>query len=56
MLVALHHVTGKLYPAETIVAYEGAQVVTGKEIKLLTLGKLEQSLAEMNRLRRELKK
>lgn len=56
MLVALHHVTGQLYPAETIVAYEGAKVVSGEEIKMLTLGKLERNIAEMNQLRRELKK
>jgi hypothetical protein len=56
LLVALQHVTGKLYPSETILAYEGAQAVTEEEIKLLTLGKLEQTISNMNKLRRELKK
>jgi hypothetical protein len=54
-LYAIHHVTGILEPAATIVAAEGAQVATAEEIGLLQLGKLEQTLDEMRRLRRELR-
>ena len=56
LLVAIHHVTGHLYPAEAIVGYEGAKVATGVELRHMTLGKLEESLSELTRLKRELKK
>jgi hypothetical protein len=55
-LYAIHHVTGCLAPAETIVAAEGARVATGSEIRQMTLGKLEENIAEMQRLKRELKR
>ena len=55
-LYAIHRVTGSLLPAEAIVSVEGAKVATGKEIRQLTLGKLEDSITEMQRLRKELKK
>ena len=54
LLVAIQHVTKKLYMAETIVAYEGAQVATGAELRQMTLGKLEETMTEMRRLKREL--
>lgn len=54
LLVAIHHVTGLLYPAAAIVAYEGAQVATGAELRQMTLGKLEETISEMRRLKREL--
>jgi hypothetical protein len=55
-LYAIHHVTGSLLPAEAIVSVEGAKVATGMEIRHMTLGKLEQSIAEMQQLKKELKK
>lgn len=55
-LYAIHHVTGQLDPAETIVSAEGAQVATGAEIRQMNLGKLEENIAEMQRLKRELKR
>jgi len=55
-LYAIHRVTGSLLPAAAIVSVEGAKVVTGLEIRQLTLGKLEDSISEMQRLRKELKK
>lgn len=54
-LVAVHSVTGLLHPVQAIVAHEGAEVVTGAEIRHLTLGKLESNISEMQRLRRKLK-
>ncbi|WP_419657733.1 hypothetical protein Dvar_68550 [Desulfosarcina variabilis str. Montpellier] len=55
-LYAVHHVTGSLEPAETIVSAENAKVATGAEIRQMKLGKLEQILTETQRLKRELKK
>ncbi len=54
LLVAIQHVTGFLYPSRAIVSYEGAQVATGSELRQMTLGKLEETLFEMRRLKREL--
>jgi len=55
LLYAIHHVTGSLEPAKVILAAEGAQVATAREVRLMQLGKLEETLAEMQQLRRELK-
>ena len=54
-LYAVHHVTGSLEPAETIVSAENAKVATGAEIRQLNLGKLEQFLLEIERLKQEMK-
>jgi len=54
LMVAIQHATGFLYPSKTIVAYEGAKVATGAELRQMTLGKLEESMNEMRRLKREL--
>ena len=54
-LFAIHHVTGSLAPARTIVAAEGARVASGAEVRQMHLGKLEETLMEMHRLKKELK-
>lgn len=54
-LYAIHHVTGIIEPGATIVAAAGGQVATAEEVRLLQLGKLEQTLDEMRRLRSELR-
>ena len=54
-LYAVHHVTGSLEPAETIVSAENAKVATGAEIRQMKLGKLEQILIETQRLKQEMK-
>ncbi|MDA8138018.1 MAG: hypothetical protein M0036_05125 [Desulfobacteraceae bacterium] len=56
LLVAIQSVTKHLHPANLIVSYEGAQVATGAELRQMTLGKLEETLLEMRRLKRELGK
>ncbi len=56
LIVAIQSITGLMYPAETIVGYEGAKVATGAELRQMTLGKLEESISEMRRLKRELGK
>lgn len=54
-LYAIHHVTGIIEPGATIIAAAGGQVATAEEVRLLQIGKLEQTLDEMRRLRSELR-
>lgn len=54
-LVAIQHVCGSLDPAQALVEPMGAKVVSSEESRLLTLGKLENSITEMQKLRRELR-
>lgn len=54
-LYAVHQVTGIIEPAATIIAAAGGQVATEEEVRLLQLGKLEQTLDEIRKLRSELK-
>ena len=54
-LFAVHHVCNSLEPARAIVAAEGARVASGAEVRQMQLGKLEETLMEMHRLKRELK-
>lgn len=55
-LYAIHNVTGIIEPAATIVAAEGAQVATAHEVRLLQLGRLDQTIAEMQTLKKQLKR
>jgi hypothetical protein len=55
-LYAIHHVTGIIEPGATIVAAEGAQIATSAEIRLLQLGKLDETVSELQKLRKDLKK
>ena len=55
-LYAVHHVTGSLEPAATIVAPEGGKIATGEELRQMALGKLEENITEMRKLKRQLKK
>lgn len=55
LLFAIHHVCRSLAPAKVLVAAEGAQIASRKEIKLIALGKLDQTMAEMQTLKRQLK-
>lgn len=55
-LYAIHHITGSLEPAATIVAAEGGKIATGEELRQMALGKLEENIAEMQRLKKQLKK
>jgi hypothetical protein len=54
-LFAIHQVTGVIEPGATIIAAAGGQVATLEEVRLLQLGKLEQTIDEMQRLRTELR-
>jgi hypothetical protein len=54
-LFAIHHVTKSLEPAKVFVEAEGAKIATGEEIRQMALGKLEDHIAEINRLKKEIK-
>ncbi|NDY74456.1 hypothetical protein DO021_21555 [Desulfobacter hydrogenophilus] len=54
-LFALHHVTHSLEPARVLVEAEGAKIATGADIRQMALGKLEEHIVEINRLKKEIK-
>lgn len=54
-LVAIMFVTGSLEPAKALVEPMGAQVVDQEEVRQLTIGKIENELTELRRLKKELR-
>ena len=54
-LFAIHHLTESLEPAKVFVEAEDARVATGDEIRQLSLGKLEEHIVEINKLKKELR-
>jgi len=53
-LFAIHHVTESLEPARVMVEMEGARIATGSEIRQLNIGKLEEHIIEIKKLKKEL--
>lgn len=53
-LFAIHHITKSLAPAGVIVEAEGARIATGSEIRQMNIGKLEEHLIEIKRIKKEL--
>ena len=56
LIFALQDVTGSLEIIRALAAAAGAQVVSREEVRLMNLGKLEQMITEMQRLKREIKR
>ncbi len=54
-LFAVHHITDCLEPAKVFVEAEGAKIATGGEIRQMAIGKLEEHLIEIKKLKKELK-
>jgi len=54
-LFAIHHITKSLEPVNAFVEAEGAKIATGREIRQMALGKLEEHMAEIKKLRKEIK-
>jgi len=54
-LFAIHHITDSLEPAKVFVEAEGAKIATGGEIRQMAIGKLEEHLIEIKKLKKELK-
>ena len=53
-LFAIHHITESLEPAGVFVEAEGARIATGAEIRQLNIGKLEEHIIEIKKLKKEL--
>ena len=53
-LFAIHHITDSLEPARVMVEMEGARIATGSEIRQLNIGKLEEHIIEIKKLKKEL--
>ncbi len=51
-LHAIQSVTGSLEPLITLAELEGAQIITGDEIRKLSLGKIDDAINELQRLKK----
>jgi hypothetical protein len=56
MLMAVCHVTGSLEPLQAIASTLGGRIAAGDEIRQLQIGRLEETLTELQQLKRELKR
>jgi len=54
-LFAIQHITGSLEPIRVIAGAEDAQVISGTEVRQMALGKLEETIVEMQKLKKELR-
>lgn len=54
-IFAIQHVTGSLEPARALAEAMDARVISGAEVRQMALGKLDETISEMQRLKRELK-
>jgi hypothetical protein len=55
MLFAVLRVTGSLEPVRPLVEAEGGRVITGDEVRKLALGKIDDAIIEMQKLKREIR-
>jgi len=55
ILWAMQHVTKSLAPTVAFAEPEDARVISGDEVRQMTLGKLDETILEMQRLKRELR-
>lgn len=51
-LVAIQRITGSLEPITAMAEIEGARVISGDEVRILALGKLEDAIQEMQKQKR----
>lgn len=49
---AIHRITGSLEPLTTIAEMEGAKIITGDEVRKLALGKIDDAIIELQKLKR----
>lgn len=52
-IYAIQHITGSLETIETFAKAEEARVISGEEVRKLAIGKLDDAIAEMQRLKKE---
>jgi len=55
ILWAVQHVTKSLTPTRAFAESEDARVISGDEVRQMALGKLDETILEMQRLKRELR-
>lgn len=52
LIHAVHRVTGSLEPLTAMAEMEGARIITGDEVRKLALGKIDDAIIELQRLKR----
>ncbi|MDD5170033.1 MAG: hypothetical protein PHN75_14540, partial [Syntrophales bacterium] len=53
LLYAIQHITGRLGTISVLAAAEEARVISKEEVRKLAIGKLDDAIAEMQRLKKE---
>jgi hypothetical protein len=53
LIFAIQHITGSLETIATLAKAEEARVISGEEVRKLAIGKLDDAIAEMQRLKKE---
>ncbi|OPY15639.1 MAG: hypothetical protein A4E66_00043 [Syntrophus sp. PtaB.Bin001] len=53
LIYAIQHITGSLETIATLAQAEEARVISGEEVRKLAIGKLDDAIAEMQRLKKE---
>ena len=53
MIFAIQHITGSLETISALARAEHARVISGEEVRKLAIGKLDDAIAEMQRLKKE---
>jgi len=54
-ICAIQSITGSFEPVNVMVSSDGARVATGAELRQLALGKIEQNIDEMQKLRKQIR-
>ena len=54
-LYAIQHITKSLAPTRSLAEAEDARVISGDEVRQMAVGKLDETILEMQRLKRELR-
>lgn len=54
-IFAIQHVTGSLEPTKALAEAMDARIISGVEVRQMALGKLDETISETQRLKRELK-
>jgi len=54
-IYAIQRITGSLEPIRALAEAEGARVISGDEVRQMALGKLDEMILEMQRLKKELR-
>jgi len=54
-IYAIQRITGSLEPVKALAEAEGARVISGDEVRQMALGKLDEMILEMQKLKKELR-